>query len=96
MDKTILATYFDGDGYGYDWLQDDEEVKDWLDEYKDYYTNIEIIRVAIIQEIYVSEDAIEEEDIEDEEDSFSIMYPNIDTEEEKEEIFQRNFDKFTS
>ncbi|APR02350.1 TPA: hypothetical protein ACXDAY_002252 [Clostridium botulinum] len=90
MDKTILATYFDGDGYGYDWLQDDEEVKDWLEEYKDYYTNIEIIRVAIIEKIYVSEDE------EDEEDSFSIMYPNIDTEEEKEEILLKNFDKFTS
>lgn len=98
MDKRILATYFHGTGYGYDWLQDEEEVKEWLNEYAEVYENIEIIKINVVEEIYNSEDIIEEDtDIswdneENIEDGISTMYPN----ENMEEALWNSFDKFTS
>lgn len=55
QDKNILVTYFDGDNYSFAWLEDDEDVENWLDENKDDYTQIEIIRISGVEEIYKSE-----------------------------------------
>lgn len=97
MDKRILATYFHGTGYGYDWLEYEEEVKEWLNEYSDYYSNIKIIKINVVEEIYNSEDTIEEDtDIswdneENIEDGISIMHPN----ENMEEALLDSFDRMT-
>ncbi|WP_291567163.1 MULTISPECIES: hypothetical protein [unclassified Clostridium] len=55
-DEEILVTYFDGDSYGFDWLKDDKDVEDWLEEFKDSYTKIEVLRVNVVEEIYISDD----------------------------------------
>lgn len=52
MDKTILATYFNGKFYTYDWLDNEEEVDEWIEINKDRYTNIEIIEISVKRVIY--------------------------------------------
>jgi hypothetical protein len=60
MDHTILATYFNGNNYSFDWLENDEDAAEWLDENKDVYTQIEIIKVNVMEVIYQSKDMKEE------------------------------------
>lgn len=54
--KNILATYIDETGkYNFAWLED-EELEAWIDESKILkYTQVEVIRVNVVEEIYESE-----------------------------------------
>ncbi|HEY8892615.1 MAG TPA: hypothetical protein VIM70_20460 [Clostridium sp.] len=56
MDHTILATYFDGDNYSFDWLENNEDATEWLDENKEKYTQIEVISINVMDVIYQSDD----------------------------------------
>jgi len=56
MDYTILATYFDGDNYRFDWLENNEDAAEWLEENKGKYTQIEVISINVMDVIYQSED----------------------------------------
>lgn len=52
-DKEILCTYkFDGN-YTFDWL-DENEVECWIEENKDKYEDIEIIRIKVTEILYES------------------------------------------
>lgn len=60
MDHTILATYFDGNNYCFDWLENNEDAAEWLEENKEKYTQIEVISINVMDVIYQSEDMEEE------------------------------------
>lgn len=54
MDREILVTYYVPDkGYTFEWLQDEDEAKEWLEENKDKeYRDIDIIKTRFIEQIY--------------------------------------------
>ena len=54
-DREILATYYYENDWHFDWLEDDAEVEEWLEENKDCCTKIEIIRIHGVELIYESE-----------------------------------------
>jgi hypothetical protein len=57
-DRNFLATFLTGDIYEFAWLQDREDVEEWLEENKDNYTQIEVIEIIVKDIIYPSEKQI--------------------------------------
>ena len=60
MNREILATYHEDGNFSFVWLEDEADVEDWLEEYKEKYTQIEIIAIRVKDILYQSEDIIEE------------------------------------
>lgn len=50
-EKEILCTYKYEGKYNFDWL-DEDEVEDWIEENKDRYEDIEVIRIKVTDVLY--------------------------------------------
>ena len=62
MDRIILATYCDKDSFSFVWLENEEDAEEWVEVNKDKYTQIEVIKVNVIDVIYQSDDMIDKEE----------------------------------
>lgn len=51
--KEILCTYKYNGNYTFEWLEENE-VEEWIEENKDEYTDIEVIRIKVMDMLYES------------------------------------------
>ena len=51
--KEILCTYKYKNSYSFDWL-DENEIEDWIEENKDKYEDIEVVKIKVTDIIYQS------------------------------------------
>ena len=51
MNKEILCTYLFKGHYTFEWLEENE-YEEWIEENKDRYSDIEMIRIKVVDTLY--------------------------------------------